>query len=280
MSTLLPASAEDREPVLFAMLCDLDPGTTTMAEARRVIAMKTGLSDTSIKRYAGPNDWVIRWKREWDKKSGRVNLEEVDTALKSMLANRDDAVDKDVPFTKISSSLKDFSYLIIASNKNMVEVSSLMMTLYTLKAKRIMDRWRNSGQGLGQVSKTDQDLIESYMRKARGYYDFVGEWMKPSAVMAMLDQIGMKEAIGVLPEGTDPGAFTATALLKKLEEHAMTKGGKGLRSAIGDAELTEEIEASIQDVIGDIPEVNGRRVRDEENRINLDRPEDLKKPKP
>lgn len=276
MSVVLPKDAAGKEPILFTLLCEMDPDKTTLGEALNVLEVKTGMSASSIKRYAGPNDWLIKWKAHWDKKNGgAVTAQEVDTALQAILQRRDDMNNMTVPFSTIAGQLKGFAHLVVAANKDTTEVAATMMVFYSAKARRIMDRWKKSGGGLASVSKTDQALIEGYMKKSRTYYDMASEWMKPSAVIAMLDQVGMKDALGILPDGMDPSAFTVAALLKKMDKLAMTNGSSGLRSAIGDDELIEDIQAEILEDMKDIPEVNGRKVRDEENQFNMEPPPEM-----
>jgi hypothetical protein len=274
MLVALPQDPAEREKMLFSMLCELDPGSIKITAAIEALSLKTGLAVSSLKRYLGKHEWRVRWKAHWDKKKTAVNLEEVDKGIAQILLRRDQD-NKEVPLSEMSSRLKDLAFCVIGTNADMVKSCSAMITLYTQKANRVIEKWKEHG-GIGSISKTDQEMIEMYMTKAKGFYMLVQDYMKPQALLSMLDQIGMKEALGVIPDGVDPSAFTTSALLKKLERLALPSG-EGLTETIGNDRLIKDVEYEVVKDMPDVPDVDARTVRDDENQINVDRPERKKK---
>ncbi len=272
-TVVLPTTEPEKSEALFRIFCETDPSTASLGDAVKALSARTGIPYGTLKRYPGKYGWNIRWKGHWGQKNASVPAQEVDAAIASIIQHRNNMDNVQVPFSTLSVNLKGLAYVVIGANQDMVRTASVMIRLYTMKAQRIMDRWVEHKGGLASISKTDEGLIEAYMAKARTYYQFVPDYMRPSGLVAMLDQIGMKEALGVLPDGLEEAAFTPAALLRKLEKLGLSHGG-GLRNTIGDAELIDEVQAEILEDMPDAPEVDGTKVRDDENQLNLDRPED------
>ena len=265
----LPRSEADREELLFQLLCDMDPSQVAIKDALHQLYLKTGLSPHTLKRYPGKHQWRIRWKTHWDKKKKTVTAVEVNDAIKVILDRKD--ADLNVPFSTIATQMKDLAYLVVVTNRDMVRTCATMMQFYNQKAQGVMDRWQGQSGGLKSISKTDQALIETYMAKAKEYYMLVKPYMDPSALFGILDQLSMKDALGVMPDGMEEAAFTPAALLKKLEKLAMIHGGH-LAGTIANAEMVEVVRTEVLTDMPDAPEIDGHKVRDEENRLNLDRP--------
>ncbi len=266
---VLPKKEVEREELLFQLLCDLDPTQVKMKDALHSLYLKTGLSPHTLKRYPGKYDWNIRWKAHHDKKNKTVTAVDVNTALGVILQRKDEQLH--TPFSVIAAQLKDLAFLVVSTNRDMVRTCATMMGFYNQKAQAVMERWNGQSGGLKSISKTDQALIETYMAKAKEYYMLVKPYMDPSALLGILDQLSMKEALGVVPDGVEESAFTPAALLKKLENLAMIHGGH-LAGTIANAELVEVVRGEVLGEMPDAPEIDGHKVRDEENRINLDRP--------
>lgn len=270
MSVALPTDPKEREKLLFSLLCEMDPKTLNITAALDALSLKTGLKVSSLKRYLGLHQWRIRWKAHWDKKSTAVDLAEVDKGIAAILARRE-TDNSNVPFTQISSKLKDLAYTVVSTNNEWVKSAAAMMEMYTQKATNVINKWKEHGR-LSMISKTDQELVEMYMTKASNYYRMVQDYMKPSALISMLDQLGMKEAIGIVPDGMDPNAFTTAALLKKIEKIFLPEGQK-LSDTIGNLANIKDVEFEMVQELKELPDVDARMVKDEDNQVNMDRPD-------
>lgn len=279
-AVVLPKDEAKKAEVLFDMLCEQDPARMKLHEALQAVSVRSGVPYGTLKRYPGKYGWNIKWKAHHEKKNTTLTAVEVNTAIREL--KNVGEFDKDVSFHTIAGELKGLSYLVVATNRELVESASTMMRVYNQKVRRVIQRNQDAGVSLASMSKTDMGLIEAYMGKAREYFLLVKDYMQPTALFGMLDQLGMREAIGVMPDGMDMTALTPAKLLQLLEKLALAgKDGGKLRSTIQNEDLIKDVEAEIIADMPDLPTVDGNLVRDEENALNLDKPESkVKKKKP
>lgn len=260
----LPRSGEEREKVLYALLLEYDPSMYEYADALAALSFRSGLAVPSLTRYGSKNNWRHRWRAKWDTKGNEITAREVNEGIKAIL-NRDDRSTLDIPFGHITGNLKDLAYMVIARNKDMIEVAGVMIQINYARSRKIIDGWLSKGGDISDIPKADMTLVESYLTKAANAYKLVGDWMKPSAVTDMLNNAGIKEfhASGA-GDGGGEGVMTAAELLKKMDELAMVSGG-AIRQVYKDAELIHDVKISAEDALGPLPDVDGSIVKDEDN---------------
>ena len=235
---VLPEEYKAREAMLFSMLVNDADGK--MSERMRFLMEKTGMSKSGLYKMAKNNNWESRLQAELKDKE---LLEHSDSVLKANAAY----VTEELPsFEDIAKDIRSFASLAIKATKSSVFMAAKMMMYWNAR----MDALVESRGGVSFLTETDNIRMKTYEDRILYYQNLVSEYLKPSAVAKYLTIIGMKESLQLVPDGNELGTLTPAALCKMLEE-------MGVSAKIGDMTSVEAVEAEIEEMGVDVPDLNG-----------------------
>lgn len=236
---VLPEEYRAREAMLFSMLVNDADGK--MGDRMRFLMEKTGMSKSGLYKMAKNNNWEARLADELKDK------ELIEHSASILKANAAACAQEELPsFEDIAKDIRSFASLAIKATKSSVFMAAKMMMYWNAR----MDALVESRGGVSFLTETDNIRMKTYEDRILYYQNLVAEYLKPSAVAKYLSIIGMKESLQIIPDGNELGTLTPAALCKMLEQ-------MGVSATIGDEESVEAVEAELEDLGVDIPDVNG-----------------------
>ena len=247
----LPTGSEAKREFLFELYYKYkDLGKSQRCKQ---LAEDTGLSESGFYRYAQ--------KYGWDARIAAIQIEKNSNVVKES-ASEISRKGESVAFSEVVNTIKDFSFMMLETSRDMATTAAVMIRYHSSQiSKIIMD-----AGGPNYLTHFQKTEIEVHADHVREYKKQIGEYMHPANISKYFSLVGIQDAIGKIPDGIDEQAFTPAAVQKLLRE-------QGLMSAVANEEQIEKIEASI----GNMVEINARKVVDEKNDINVEKAERFKK---
>lgn len=246
----LPRNADAKKETLFAMYMDYDDSWTKSKKIKD-IARKTGLAEASIWRY--------KKLLSWDERVANLTVKHRADAVKESLHQEKGAV-KEVAFSEVVSTIKDFSFVMLTTSRDMAKASAMMIQYHTAQITKVISE---SG-GVNFLTLYKQQLIQGHYKEIARYKKEIGEYMHPNNIAKYLSLVGIEDAVGKVPDGVDETAFTPKAVQNMLKE-------AGLISTVGNEEQIRKIESELLSDSVALEEIDARKVVDEKNQINVEK---------
>lgn len=246
----VPSDRQLADETLFFIYAELDKGTHR--ERILNVEKRTGLHQSVIYRRSNKQKWQVRLAAVLvDRGEQQVYAD-----TESKFAD-EGAVPKntDVGFNKIADDIKGFTFMMLTASRRVVEVNATMLEYFTEKVDLLVRQ-----KMIRKLTVAEEAQLEKLVDKLNKCERSIREYMKPASISRYLTLIGIEDAIEPLPDDIEMGAFTPARLLRAIEEH-------GVGTIVGDEKYLQLMKESIADVLI-LPDIDARRVVDEQNRIN------------
>lgn len=219
---------------------------------------KTGCGMSTLWRYYTAGKWMedvekygAAIERQRDVEEAAAEISNVDKDLEKLTTSS---------FSELTSDIKGMASLMIRTTKSITGVAALLVTHY---AGRIEELLRDVQYDPERLTTVNLMRMEMYEKKMAKYHGMIGEYIKPTAVQGYLNTINFRDNANMLPEDAELGVLTPTDMIKHL-------ANVGFNSVIGSMDATVEMYRQAEMDGVRLPEINGMKVKDASNNMNVD----------
>lgn len=229
---------EQRNKELYRRYLEIDkPHSEALAELTELGI----ISRATLYVLAKAENWIVA--KEEHKRE--LEIKKLEEQVKVIEAGA--PIKKDVPLSSVVTKIKDFVWQMLTSAEEVASVASMMIRYYKTKIDQLVT---NAG-GMTGLTTIQAQEVESWAKEMRRYQDQVAEFLKPTAMAALLKMIGIEAAID--PNNPDGSALTMAQLqeaLPKLRDKVETMSNEEIEAELlGDTEIPDIQDRGLADRI-------------------------------